>query len=420
MLQDPEVLVDVRRVRARVADREPQQRSGEGTELAVPAGVVVAQQLGLAARAHGLGVGPGPGPGLRRPDLLPAVAVSSHHVVQRLRLRERVPWCRVQRAVGEGVGVVGERVECAGAAVGVDPLEERHRAHVDAGRVVRGRRRGTGEHRGPGINGLDLRVREAEHRGVPGDVDAGLDERHVVGFVPDLPDAHRSAPIRVGRRRSVAVGRGGREAGEVGGVGREAVARSGARGATGPRRAVGERPDHEQAARVGFVNDRVGRAVPAEAVPAVALDRVPVEVECDPAGAGRGHGVQLVLAIRVVHPQDARARIEPCPPTELARASRCRGAVGTQREVRARIHEGCDRRSGTDAARADDECRECDPDGGAMTTVVMHCILSRLASLSSRTVSLLTRGATWSGCGVGNSSIDSGTIGANRTRLQQG
>src|SRR3954453_687756 len=103
--EQAEVLLPVAAVRAGVPDLEPDQRAGEAPEVLGPALEVVGDVLGLGglghrdvragrARAH---VRAGRGTGLGAPDLLRAVTVLRHDVVQVLRLREGVPLGRLQR-----------------------------------------------------------------------------------------------------------------------------------------------------------------------------------------------------------------------------------------------------------------------------------------------------------------------------------
>ena len=136
-------------------------------------------------------------------------------------LGERVPRRVDERAVGIGVRVVRERVEEPAAAPGVDALEERGRRDVAPARVVAGGRGRAGEHGGPGVGGLDRRVRLAEHRGV-----AGRCRRSAARTGSGWPRSRSAtrAPSR-GTRRSASWRRTGAaaadgEAGERGRVGR--------------------------------------------------------------------------------------------------------------------------------------------------------------------------------------------------------
>ena len=228
-----------------------------------------------------------------------------------------------RRAGGRGrrrpparVGVDRPRVEGALDPGGVEPR----------GEAVVGLGQGAADHDRPPVGALDRAVGGAEQRRVLADGPPRLEERVLVGLVPDLPagDPRPVALDQVGQRVAV----GGRIAGGVAlhvaipppaAAALAQLRRSG----RGPAGRAHERQQHAHPARPGPVDGRVEAAhVPALAPAAgVLLQRRPAHVDAHQARTGGGRRVEVASGLVLADPRPQRVDLDPH--ARRRRAGRC-------------------------------------------------------------------------------------------------
>ena len=265
-----------------VARRVPEERAGEGP--AVPRVVVLVEPGRLVVLAHRVRT-TGRRADLGAPDLLRAVAVLLHELVELLGLEERVGVARARWAVRELVRVVGDGVEVRAAAELVDALEERQRRDL----AVLRRAPGRGRRRSRSGSGRRSTAR-ATRAGAARCTRPGRDAAPRTGrgsARSRSPNAARRAARSAARRRA----RSPRTAGVVG----RALELMATRRRVPAGRGGDDRDDrHARAARAE--HEPVGGRPVVDA--RAALDVAPSDAHPQPARAGRGHEVEVGLDVR--------------------------------------------------------------------------------------------------------------------------
>jgi hypothetical protein len=275
-----------------------------GPRIRVPDAVALGRLGGLLGLGNRMRRAGGRRAELGPPEALRPVAVRGHHAANaRMRARHLRPGVvGVVEARRDRVRVVAPAVERAGAAVGVDGLEERNL--VDAPRLGGRWARASGEDVRARVRCLDRVVGLAEQRGVVSGIRSRLPEHGAVRLVPDLPVADAAGEVLDGLPGEE------REGGAAGGGVGPVLVVGGRR--TRPARRIRERREHPHSARAGGVDQRVV-VRPVERCRAVPLHVRPLDVDAHPTCAHRGQLVELavprgrgeVLGIVERHPESA-------------------------------------------------------------------------------------------------------------------